>query len=243
MKHYSLLASFVTPSIRNHQSTSSVGTRIINSKIRSLTLLPDNNVNAIMEQPSGVYEAVIPQTETLIGMGVIAILSVVCYFVWEKQVVPVSRTKLALSKKKGDVKNYLDELKASELSSSMSSSLESSSGLMSETTQIIGSVDENSSLLTEGSVMGINSSTDTDKSDNEIQSKNQPDRGFERWLFNDWLVDNKSEKKGGRQKEPALPILKNAKWNSGDNPVVVAAALMMIGVIFTALTERIASFG
>ena len=243
MKHYSLLASFVTPSIRNHQSTSSVGTRIINSKIRSLTLLPDNNVNAIMEQPSGVYEAVIPQTETLIGMGVIAILSVVCYFVWEKQVVPVSRTKLALSKKKGDVKNYLDELKASELSSSSSSSLESSSGLMSETSQTIGSVDENSSLLTEGSVMGINSSTDTDKSDNEIQSENQPDRRFERWLFNDWLVDNKSEKKGGRQKEPALPILKNAKWNSGDNPVVVAAALMMIGVIFTALTERIASFG
>ena len=110
MKHYSLLASFVTPSIRNHQSTSSVGTRTISSKIRSLTLLPDNNVNAIMEQPSGVYEAVIPQTETLIGMGVIAILSVVCYFVWEKQVVPVSRTKLALSKKKGDIKNYLDEL-------------------------------------------------------------------------------------------------------------------------------------
>ena len=114
---------------------------------------------------------------------------------------------------------------------------------MSETSQIIGSVDENSSLLTEGSVMGINSSTDTDKSEIEIQSENQPDRGFERWLFNDWLVDNKSEKKGGRQKEPALPILKNAKWNSGDNPVVVAAALMMIGVIFTALTERIASFG
>jgi len=221
MKHYSLLASFVTPSTRNHQSISSVGTRIINSKFRSLALLPDNAVNAIMEQPSGVYEAVIPQTETLIGMGVIAILSVVCYFVWEKQVVPVSRTKLALSKKKGDVKNYLDELKASELSS--------------ETTQTIGSVDENSSLLTEGSAMGINSSTDTDKSDNEIQTENQPssDRAFERWLFNDWLVDNKSEKKAGRQKQPALPILKNAKWNSGDNPVVVAALLMMIGVIFT----------
>jgi hypothetical protein len=240
MKHYSLLASFVTPSTRNNQSTSSVGTRIINSTIRSLDLLPDNNANAIMEQPSGVYEAVIPQTETLIGMGVIAILCVVLYFVWEKQVVPVSRTKLALSKKKGDVKNYLDQLKASELSSSSSSS---SSGLMSETTQIIESVDENSSLLAEGSAMGTNSSTDTDKSGNEIQTKNQPDRAFERWLFNDWLVDNKSEKKAGRQKEPALPILKNAQWNSGDNPVVVAALLMMIGVIFTALTERIASFG
>jgi hypothetical protein len=197
-----------------------------------------------MEQPSGVYEAVIPQTETLIGMGVIAILCVVLYFVWEKQVVPVSRTKLAISKKGGEVKEYLDELKASESSSSSSSS--SSSDLLSETTQIIGSVDENSLLLTEGSTMGINNSnTDTDKSDNEIQTENQPssDRAFERWLFNDWLVDNKSEKKAGRQKQPALPILKNAKWNSGDNPVVVAALLMMIGVIFTALTERIASFG
>jgi hypothetical protein len=48
-------------------------------------------------------------------------------------------------------------------------------------------------------------------------------RDFERWLFTDWL--NKLDKKGGRQKEPALPILKQAKWNSGDNPVLVTAAM------------------
>ena len=48
-------------------------------------------------------------------------------------------------------------------------------------------------------------------------------RDFERWLFTDWL--NKPDKKGGRQKEPALPILKQAKWNSGDNPVLVTAAM------------------
>jgi hypothetical protein len=48
-------------------------------------------------------------------------------------------------------------------------------------------------------------------------------RGFERWLFTDWLT--KSDKKGGRQKEPALPILKQVKWNSGDNPVLVTAAM------------------
>ena len=47
-------------------------------------------------------------------------------------------------------------------------------------------------------------------------------RDFERWLFSDWL--NKPGAKGGRQKEPALPILKEAKWNSGDNPVLVTAA-------------------
>lgn len=48
-------------------------------------------------------------------------------------------------------------------------------------------------------------------------------RDFERWLFSDWL--NKPDTKGGRQKEPALPILKDAKWNSGDNPVLVTAAM------------------
>ena len=48
-------------------------------------------------------------------------------------------------------------------------------------------------------------------------------RDFERWLFTDWL--SKPGAKGGRQKEPALPILKDAKWNSGDNPVLVTAAM------------------
>ena len=48
-------------------------------------------------------------------------------------------------------------------------------------------------------------------------------RDFERWLFTDWL--NKLDTKGGRQKEPAFPILKEAKWNSGDNPVLVTAAM------------------
>jgi hypothetical protein len=52
-------------------------------------------------------------------------------------------------------------------------------------------------------------------------------RDLERWLFSDWLNDNKSTR-GGRKKEPAIPILKKAKWNSGDNPVVVTAAIMMV---------------
>ncbi|KAL3775363.1 hypothetical protein ACHAW5_006505 [Stephanodiscus triporus] len=64
-------------------------------------------------------------------------------------------------------------------------------------------------------------------------------RDFERWLFADWL--NKPYKKGGRQKEPALPILKQAKWNSGDNPVLVTAAIMMLGVVLASITERIAT--
>ena len=57
----------------------------------------------------------------------------------------------------------------------------------------------------------------------DVKSNVADGRGFERWLFTDWL--NKPDKKGGRQKEPALPILKQAKWNSGDNPVLVTAAM------------------
>ena len=65
-------------------------------------------------------------------------------------------------------------------------------------------------------------------------------RDFERWLFSDWL-NKPTSAKGGRQKEPALPILREAKWNSGDNPVLVTAAIMMLGVILASITERIAT--
>lgn len=109
--------------------------------------------------------------------------------------VPVSRTKLALSKRDGEVKQYLDELRAS------------------------------STNATEYS---------------EIKANVGDGRDVERWLMSDWLNDNKSAGgKSGRQKEPALPILKKAKWNSGDNPVVVTAAIMMIGIVIASVTERI----
>jgi hypothetical protein len=62
----------------------------------------------------------------------------------------------------------------------------------------------------------------TDAVDSTVTPPNNG-RDFERWLFSDWL--NKSTTKGGRQKEPALPILREAKWNSGDNPVLVTAAM------------------
>ena len=50
-------------------------------------------------------------------------------------------------------------------------------------------------------------------------------RDFERWLFSDWLNKPSSSGEGGRRKEPALPVLREAKWNSGDNPVLVTAAM------------------
>jgi hypothetical protein len=77
-------------------------------------------------------------------------------------------------------------------------------------------------------------SSATDNSNTESSN-----RVLERWLFTDWLQS--SERKKGRQKEPALPILKSAKWNSGDNPVLAATALILLGVILTSITERVAN--
>lgn len=61
------------------------------------------------------------------------------------------------------------------------------------------------------------------------------ERGFERWLFSDWLKKDKSSKPG------ALPFLKKAKWNSGDNPVLVAFGAIMACVIAASLAERASS--
>jgi hypothetical protein len=120
--------------------------------------------------------------------------------VWANEVVPVSRTKLALSKRDGEVKAYLDDLKIA--------------------------VNKTEVIDDEGNV--------------RISAEADDGRNFERWLFSDWLNDNKSAK-GGRQKPSALPILKNAKWNSGDNPVLVTTAMLMVGVIIAAITERVGS--
>jgi hypothetical protein len=109
-------------------------------------------------------------------MGAVIGLCVIAAIVWSEQVVPVSRTKLALSKKNGQVREYL----------------------------------------------------------NDLQEKRE-EKPLETWLFNDWLQARNSSSK----KEPALPILKNAKWNSGDNPVVVTSAMIMVGVLVAAITERV----
>jgi hypothetical protein len=143
--------------------------------------------------PSGsTFEPILPETSVLLGFVGIVLVSALAGWVWANQVVPVSRTNLAISKRTGPVKDYLDELRAS------------------------------------GANATVSNATDTGSS-----------REFEQWLFTDWL--EKPEKKAGRQKEPALPVLKNAKWNSGDNPVLAASALIGLGVLFSSVTERIAS--
>ena len=87
-------------------------------------------------------------------------------------------------------------------------------------------------LKTDSSVDDIDATTTMEQSelsemdtiaDKTVKPNVGDGRDLERWLFSDWL--NKPDAKGGRQKEPALPVLKEAKWNSGDNPVLVTAAM------------------
>ena len=61
------------------------------------------------------------------------------------------------------------------------------------------------------------------------------DRKLERWLLTDW-------REPSRRKEPALPMLPKSKFNSGDNPVLAAAALIMSFGLANALAERAAPF-
>jgi hypothetical protein len=110
---------------------------------------------------------------------------------------------LAISKSRGQVREYLDELSQS-----------ASDG------------DENK-VEEDGSV------EQHDETEAATHKYNNKDRKFERWLFADWLNNKKSKK------APAIPILKDAKWNSGDNPVVVTVAIMMIGIIVASITERV----
>mmetsp|Transcript_10399 Transcript_10399/g.20809 ORF Transcript_10399/g.20809 Transcript_10399/m.20809 type:complete len:231 (+) Transcript_10399:85-777(+) len=165
-----------------------------------------------------VFEAVLPDSSLLVGMGSVVLLCIVAGFVWANEVVPVSRTKLAISKSRGEVRGYLDDLSGSSSSDD--------------------GIELNATMIAEGTEQQINESNNNNN-DEMIKPNVGDGRDFERWLFSDWLNSNKS--KGGRQKEPALPILKKAKWNSGDNPVLVTAAIMMLGVVVASVTERIAS--
>ena len=60
------------------------------------------------------------------------------------------------------------------------------------------------------------------------------DRKLERWLLTDW-------REPSRRKEPALPMLPRSKFNSGDNPIVAAAAFILSFGVANALAERASS--
>ena len=108
-----------------------------------------------------------------------------------------------------DVKEYLDELKSPNLDD------------INDATTATLAAESVGQSMTE-SIVEIDEST-TRRTEETVKPNVGDGRDFERWLFSDWL--NKPTGKGGRQKEPALPILKEAKWNSGDNPVLVTAAM------------------
>lgn len=156
-----------------------------------------------------VFEPVMPDTSGLAAMGGVVVICVVAALVWNNSVVPISRTKLAISKSRGEVKQYLDELEEGAAATTSASTVEDG--------EIVTSIQANE------------------------EPAESDGRELERWLFTDWLEGRKSGSKAGRQKEPAIPILKSAKWNSGDNPVVVTSALMFLGVIVASLTERVGS--
>jgi len=181
---------------------------------QSSLLVAETSVTATIPPPAGaVFEPVPPDVTALAGFGIIVILSVAAAWVWANQVVPVSRTKLAISKKSGAVRDYLDGLKQDEEQEAKVVAANATSDSFSATTNDAGTT-------------GISGSGDG--------------RDFERWLVADWLRKD-STRKAGRQKEPAIPVLRDAKWNSGDNPVLAASALIGLGVVATAVAERIAS--
>lgn len=169
------------------------------------------------------FEPIPPTIETGAGMLVIVFLTLIATWVWSNQVVPISRTNLALSKRQGPLKEYLDELRTSEYHAEIETTT-------TEATTTITTTNNTEVGMANTKVPFIG------HANNSYRKKS---RAFERWLFADWLRENKSARKTGRQKEPALPILKNAKWNSGDNPILVATAFISLGVLITSIAERI----
>lgn len=121
------------------------------------------------------YGPVFDPTVMYSMVGVTGVLGVTTA-VWWNQVIPQKRLEVAKSKRKGEIKDYLDDLREA------------------------GEVDEKS---------------------------------FERWLMTDWL-----EKVPGSDKPAAIPFIKKVKWNSGDNPVLVAFGGIMACVMAAALAER-----
>ena len=67
----------------------------------------------------------------------------------------------------------------------------------------------------------------------ELELTGSDDRQLERWFYTDWI-----KKVPGSNKPSALPFLKKAKWNSGDNPILVAFAAIFSLVFAASLAER-----
>ena len=55
---------------------------------------------AISSTPTS-FEAILPDPAVIMGMGFVVLLCIAASYVWANEVVPVSRTKLAISKSRG----------------------------------------------------------------------------------------------------------------------------------------------
>jgi hypothetical protein len=212
-----------------------------------MTSIPQRDITAAVTATSAstttpTFDAIVPDTTILVGFGMIVIICTIAAYVWANQVVPISRTKLALAKQKNSnssLRQYLDELLELEktgVEAQTTLSLSSDIGTTVDAATSAASVEkiDSRNVFEEGHV------TDHTINATSLQiDRKKGDRALERWLFTDWLVKDSTIRKGGRKKEPAIPILKNAKWNSGDNPVLVATTLIFLGVLFTSVTERI----
>lgn len=191
------------------------------------------------------FDAVLPDTTILIGFGIILIVCAIAANVWANQVVPISRTKLAIAKQKNSnstLRQYLDELLEIENDTSATRLTATNGTTTAAATEIMSStlyVDDKADRDVHGGENVADDLVENELRTNASSGRFKGDRVFERWLFSDWLVKDSKVRKGGRQKEPAIPILKSAKWNSGDNPVLVATTLIFLGVLLTSVTERI----
>ncbi len=190
----------------------------------SAAMLSLTDPNSLSASTKTTFAAVVPETPILVGFVIITIVCAIAANVWANQVVPISRTKLAIAKQKNSnstLRQYLDDLLE----------VENANMTVNDTTTLSAAAMEDAIYrnVHEAETIG----------DGGMIGRAKGNRAFERWLFTDWLVKDSQVRKSGRQKEPAIPILKSAKWNSGDNPVLVATTLIFLGVVLTSVSERI----
>jgi hypothetical protein len=195
---------------------------------RTTIRLPTMTTTMMNSASVVVFEPMLPDSTIVGGMIAVIILSIVAAIVWNTQVVPISRTKLAISKSRGSVRAYLEDLRMDE--NVDNKNMEFNNGDKSMELESDDNLDHDSETM----------ETNIPSTSNRRQN-----RSLERWLFTDWLqtLDRQSTSSNGRRrKDPAIPgFLPKAKWNSGDNPVLVTVLIMMVGIVIASVTERLAT--
>ena len=159
--------------------TSSLPRSATRRRFQVLTPRPLQMVESDQVSLEKVYEAQVTP-EMMMNFSVLTVVLIGTALFWWTTIIPQQRTKLAISKSRGEVKEYIEELRE------------------------------------------------------DATKENGGNRGIERWLYSDWLNAKKGDVKPG-----ALPFLKKAKWNSGDNPVLVAFGGIMSLVIAASFAERL----